>query len=279
MIILSHTIAMGNQKSIGDIVIFGLIALMVYASKLNIKKRRKVFNRSIVILVLFFAFLSYSQYTRFSTKSNITVEGFNKIMHSYSSYKPDHLIFKTFGVPAGLGISQFISGYLSGGYYGLSKCLELPFVWTYGVGSSVGVSTIVSKITKDDPYKKTYLNRMEKKHHIPGKKHWNSIFPWLASDITFPGTLLFFFIVSIVYGITWKEVLYYGNVVSLLLFSLLTIMFVFVPANNQIFHGFDYISITLFIFFYWIIYHNKYNLKTNYKFDKPPFKLETRGLN
>jgi len=259
MIILSHTIAMGNQKSLADIIIFGMIGLMIYASRLTLKKRRVVFRRAFGILFLFFVFLAYSQHNRFGSKYSVTVEGFNKIMSKYSKYDPDHVVFKTLGVPAGLGVSHIITGYLSGGYYGLSKTLELPFEWSYGVGNSLGLSTIVKRVTGEDPYKKTYLHRMDKKYRIPGKRNWHSIFPWIASDITFLGSLILFFILSIIYGRTWKEVLKYKNPVSLLLFSLLTIMFVFVPANNQIFHGFDYISITLFIFFYWLIFHNKYN--------------------
>ena len=102
---------------------------------------------------------------------------------------------------------------------------------------------------------------MELAHNIPGKRHWHTIFPWLASDLTFVGTLVLFFFISYFYGKSWKEVLIYNNPISILLFSLLSILFVFVPANNQILHGFDYLLITFFVVILWGYRHIDYNVK------------------
>lgn len=259
MILISHTLSMGNQKSIGDIVIFGMIAFMLFASRISNQKRKSIFRKSLVIMIIFFVFLSFSQYTRFDKTNNITVENFNKVMEPFNQYNPNHLIFDLLGDKAGLAVSHFITGYLSSGYYGLSLCLQLPFEWTYGIGSSPGLTTIAEKVTGKDIYGKTYISRMEQKFNVPGKRLWHTIFPWLASDFTFIGVLILFGFISFIYGLTWKEILLCRNPVSLLMFSLLTILFIFVPANNQIFHGYDYISITIFVSIYWIIFHRKYN--------------------
>lgn len=259
LIVLTQTFSLGNQKSIGDIVIFGLITILIKAIKLSRSKRRKMVRNMIVLLVALFTLLSYSQYTRVASR-DITLMDINDNMAYYSHYDLDHPIFEIFGREAGLGISQFLSGYLSNGYYGLSKALEMETTWSYGVGNSVTLTAITQLITGVDYYQFTYLNQMEVLYGIPGKRHWHTIFPWLASDFTFPGTIFLFFIISFYYGKTWQEVIRYQNPVSLCLFSLLTIMFIFVPANNQILHGYDYFIVTIFVAVFWKLYHNNYNI-------------------
>jgi len=165
------------------------------------------------------------------------------------------------GDKIGIGVSAFTTGYLSGGYYGLSKCLTLPFKWTYGIGNSVAASSIVKFLFGIDLYEQTYIYRMEETFGIPGKSAWHTIFPWLASDISFFGIPLLFFLISYYYGKSWREILVYNNPISMLLFSLLSVLFVFVVANNQILHGYNYLFITLFVITIYVIKRKRYNVK------------------
>lgn len=258
--IVTQTISLGNQKSLGDIVIFGSVALLVKATTMTKSGRKKLVKRIAITFVGLFIILSYSQYTRLASR-DISLLEINENMVSYAHFDRNHMVFKLFGDEAGLGIANFVTGYLSNGYYGLSKTLEMPYVPTYGLGSSVAISSTAEKIFGVDIYQDTYLNRMEKTYGIPGKRHWHTIFPWLASDFTFIGTLILFYIFSYLYGKSWREVLLYKNPISLLLFSLLTVMFAFVPANNQIFHGYDYLIVSIVIFVQWFKKHKRYNIK------------------
>lgn len=260
LIIATTTISKGNQKSIGDIVILFLISIL-YLMYTVPELRRRLKKLLIITGVAFLALMSFSQLTRLTSKDITSIQEMNDRMVSYARFDPDHIIFKIFGPNLGLGLSVFITGYLSDGYYGLSKALELPFEWTYGVGGSYGLTTVCETAFDTQIYEKTYLGRMEQQFRylgISGTRNWHTIFPWLASDLTFAGTLLFFFIMSYIYAKSWKEVLLYNNSVSYLMFCLLSIMFIFVPANNQIFHGYNYILITIFIFIYWFRKH-RYN--------------------
>lgn len=262
LIVFTQTYAIGNQKSLGDIIIYSVIFLGLKAYYLSPKYRRKLFLRASIILVLLFGFLSYSQFTRMETVG-VSADEINEVIGDTFYYDTDHLIFHLFGPKLGLGMSVFISGYLSGGYYGLSLCLQLPFEWTYGIGNSVGLTTIVDKVFETDIYSKTYLGRMEETYGIPGKRQWHTVFPWLASDFSFYLLPIVLFIVAYLYGYCWREVLLFTNPISYLMFSLLTIFFVFVPANNQIFHGYDYIQITIFSAIYWLILHKRFNFKAS----------------
>ncbi len=261
LIIAVNTISKGNQKSIGDIVILFLISVL-YLMYTAPELRQKLKKWLLIIGVTFIALMSFSQLTRLNSNNITSVQELNSRMAGYASFDQDHIIFKIFGPKLGLGLSAFITGYLSDGYYGLSKSLELPFEWTYGVGGSYGLTNICEKIFDTQIYEKTYLGRMEQQFGylgISGTRTWHTIFPWIASDLTFIGTLFFFFIMGYIYAKSWKEVLLCKNSISYLMFCLLTIMFIFVPANNQIFHGYNYILITLFVFIYWLRKHKYHN--------------------
>lgn len=258
LIILTQTISLGNQKSIGDLVIFFAITLLIRSMRLDRVSRVKLLRKTFSILLVLFMFLSYSQYSRLNSRG-ISAIDINDHVASYSYFDLEHPIFDVFGYKIGFGITVFVTGYLTNGYYGLSKCLEMPFEWTYGAGNSVALTNIVEKSTGVEIYSKSYLSRMEETYNIPGKKHWHTIFPWIASDISFYFIPFLFYGVAFYYGKSWKEVIIFNNPVALLLFALLTVMFVFVPANNQILHGFDYIIITFFVIYLYSKNHILFN--------------------
>lgn len=258
LIFLNDTIAKGNQKSIGDIVIFGLLAFVVNVDFNKYKK--KIYYVSLITGFSLLLFMGYSQYSRYTSR-DLDIKDINQNVYDYLSFDLEHPMFKVFGEKIGFGVSFFVTSYLSDGYYGLSKCLDLDFEWTYGFGNSLALQATYDKITGETLYNHTYLGRMEKVYNIQGKAQWHTIFPWLASDITFVGALLLFFPIGYIYAKSWKEVLTYRNPVSYLMLCLLTIMLVFVPANNQILSGIDYFVITNVIFVFWLFNHKKYNFK------------------
>ena len=108
-------------------------------------------------------------------------------------------------------------------------------------------------------YESTYIHRMEIEFGRAGLRSWNTAFPWIASDITFLGAILIFIPVAIIYAIAWREVILYKNKISLLMFCTITIGLVFLPANNQLLHGYDGFFATIFTFLFWIFNHKKYN--------------------
>lgn len=257
--ILTNTISIGNQKSLGDIVIYIMIICIIKMLDLSPIKRKKIITRVIWLGTLFSVCLSIIQYQRL-VSDGTTIFNINERFTWRSSYNFEHIFFRIFGYKFGFGLAQFITGYLSGGYYGLSLCLQLPFVWTYGVGSSYsfmvyldrffGISSILDC---------TYLMRMERLTGWHGLVAWNTIFPWLASDLTFVGAIFIFIPIAYVYAVCWKEIVRYRNPVSILMFSMLTMGLIFIPANNQLLHGVDSFITTIVMSILWITSHKKYN--------------------
>lgn len=251
----------GQQKQLGDIVIYALCVLLIKMAKTTIKQRRKLFLFASIIGVVFILLLGYVQYNRYNYLG-INLENYMSRSYSRSYYDPDNLMFKVLGKELGFGIANIVSLYMSGGYYGLSLCLSLPFVWTYGLGSSYTLNMIFVRIFgSENQLINTYPARMEARYGWPALTRWNTIFPWLASDFSFWGAILLFLPFSAIYSLSWKEAVDYQNPISIVLFSILTVGVVYIPANNQLFHSVESFVQSGIILLTWAVYHNRLNMK------------------
>lgn len=158
-----------------------------------------------------------------------------------------------------------IMAYPTQGYYGLSLCLSMPFEWTYGLGASRGLNSIMSQIISvPNVISATYPLRAEAIYGYSGLANWHTIFPWLASDLTFLGALLYMGFVALIYMKCWKQVIEYDNPISFVLLTLLTIQYIFVPANNQLFIGRGSSMGIVLIFLIWLTQNKKLNFAGQY---------------
>ena len=94
--------------------------------------------------------------------------------------------------------------------------------------------------------------------------NWHTIFPWLASDFTFIGAILFLCVFIAIYALTWNRILRNGHWINLLMFSNLNIMLLYVPANNQLFQTRASLLVTFIITFIWISNYN--NIGDNHEY-------------
>lgn len=159
--------------------------------------------------------------------------------------------------------------YPTQGYYGLSLCLTTPFEWTYGLGASRGLNSIVNQLLPSIPIlvSRTYPLRAEAIYGYPGLANWHTIFPWLASDLTYFGALLYMGIVAYVFGKCWVQAIEYSNPLSFILLTLLSIQYLFVPANNQLFISRGDSLATIVIFIYWVARNEHFNFVTRDRLD------------
>ena len=104
----------------------------------------------------------------------------------------------------------------------------------------------------------TYPLRMEAETGYAAMSKWHTVFPWVASDFTFPGALLVFYLVARVYATTWVEAIRDHNPVSILFFCVLTLGMVFVPANNQLMIAPDSIIALWLLAFVWFLRRGRY---------------------
>lgn len=257
--LFTYGLILGNQKRIGDIAIYAVLISLIKILDLNRKQRKLAILSAFIIVMMFVIMASAMQYQRLSSRG-IGLKSINYYMNWRTYFDTDHIIFTLFGERFGLGFSALISGYLSGGYYGLSLCLKMPFVWTFGIGSSYSLMLAAEKLFGiSGILERSYLLRMEASTGWHGLAAWNTIFPWLASDFTFIGTVFVLSLIAALYAIVWKEILLYRNPLSVLMFCMLSMGLIFVPGNNQLLHGVDSFASTILVTLIWFLKHKAYN--------------------
>ncbi len=264
LVVVVNTFGQGKQKQLGDLIIMSLSILLLRIGMQANQKKIKSGNKSKkiyiqVILVFAVAFFSFTSVlgSRYQAMG-ISADNISAKSHPLLQYKLDHPVFTVLGENAGFG-TAVLSGYLTQGYLGLSLAFEQPFVWTYGVGSSYSLTMLLQKqlglsVTPED----TYPYRVGQ-YTGWGQNKWHSVFPWLASDFTFTGVLGLFFFYALVYARCWKEAVLYRNPISILLFSVLSLGLVFVPANNQLMHSPESLLALFVIIVTWVILHRRMN--------------------
>lgn len=126
-------------------------------------------------------------------------------------------------------------GYLCQGYYGLSGCLELPFVWSWGVGHSSVLSRYAGTLFADAGAFRdlTYPVRYEAISGYRCGYQWHTIYPWLASDLTFPGALAFIAVCAWLLARAWRDTLEDENPFAAAFFSQVALLFFFIPMNSS----------------------------------------------
>ena len=235
------------------------------------RRRRRTLLLNAGLLIAFFGIAIVTIQAQRYSGAGVSLADINESTGARSYYDLNHFIFKVFGDKFGLGLAGFLTGYISGGYYGLSLCLQLPFQWTCGLGSSMIVSlAAVRYLGLEEIVSRNYLVRMQNLTGWRGLEAWNSIFPWLASDLTFIGALLLFIPIGYYYARCWKEVYIYHNPVSAIMFAVLSMGLLFVPANNQLFMGIEPFVATVLLIIFWKALHRRYNYSETPETDLKP---------
>jgi hypothetical protein len=224
-------VAMGTNKAIADIVL--VIPWLFLASYLA-GNLRITFTRAMAaiavsacLFVLFVLFFAATQMTRSGSGSR-----FGYFPHIRARADYNNPLLRGFSPEVQTGILG-LATYLSQGYYGLYLSLDKPVVLSYGVGHSMFLFRQAARLPgmqwiADTPYPV----RIE-------EDGWSayglfaSIYPWLASDLTFPGTLLVVFLIGRCLALTWNDTLAGQNPFAVAMFTQFLIMVYYFPANNQ----------------------------------------------
>ena len=131
-------------------------------------------------------------------------------------------------------IAIFI-GYLCQGYYGLSGCLELPFVWSWGLGHSDVLSRYAGNFIGDPGFFRdlTYPVRYEAVSGYRVGHHWHTIYPWLASDVTFAGALAVVGGFGWLFARSWRDLVDKRNPFAAAFFSQILLLMFFIPMHSS----------------------------------------------
>ncbi len=145
---------------------------------------------------------------------------------------PPHALTALVGETVATGSTVLVS-YVSQGYSGLSASLTQPFVWTAGSGSSPGLNRVVPFLNSEVNAANAYPFRAEIDQGWPALGKWQTIYPWLASDLTFPGAIFFVGCIGMLFAAAWVTALGRGGLLAASWFVQLGVILVSVPLNNQ----------------------------------------------
>lgn len=250
--ILLTDIQRGTNKGSIDLIIYiivvGIVSFVSNNKDLDEKKFRKKYKKmlnrllivGLILMVLFVSFFQFGMKGRSGGLNKFSANG-EAVLNT------DHLSLRYFDdIDTQLAIGGFYS-YLSQGYYALDLSLNKPFMWTFGLGNSLVVLVNVNNL---ELMNRTYVYRCETENHWSMMRQWHSFYVWAASDVTFIGVFFLLFLLAYIYGMCWKLITRNNDLRSLILFSQITIMFFYLPMNNQLAQGFE----TYFGFLFWLNY-------------------------
>jgi hypothetical protein len=253
VIFLNAILFRGTQIAFGSMLIYGLSV----ASVISIRNRQPLLNWKLVSAIALMLFLfAHIQASRLEAYG-VGIDNFP--LNPLISIKKDHWFFIVFGRSTGF-VFAIMTQYFSMGYYGLSLCLNLDFVWTHGLGSSMALSSYAHQyFGAAEQLQNSYPLRLEAINGWPALMYWQTTFPWLAGDFTWAGTLLLFCMLAYCYAISLKEAVNHHNFLSMMLVANLNIMWLFVPANNQLMQTRESTIAFLALLLLWSFFHRRFN--------------------
>ncbi len=253
VIVSSFLLLRGTQIVFGKLFIYWLSVEAVVRLRYGYTLlNRKTVLASLAILVIFM-FIQASRMDAYDVDANSLST--NPLLRLDTG----HVLFRVLGLRTALGVS-LIFGYLSMGYYGLSLSFAEPFVWTYGLGSSFALSGYAEQYLKLAPQLNfSYPFRVELSTGWPALMYWQTAFPWIASDLSYPGTVICLGVLAYVYARAFREALFHHNLLSLVFFANLNIFWLFLPANNQLMQERESAIATILLTILWLLFHNRFN--------------------
>lgn len=247
----------GTQIAFGSILIYAFSVMTI----ISMRKDRTIVDKKIILMgaaaLLLFAWFQASRLDAYG----VSFENFP--LNPLIKINKEHWIFAIFGTSFGF-VLAIMAQYFCMGYFGLSQCLQLDFVWTYGLGNSMAISSYANQyFGVAEQLQNSYPLRLEAINGWPALMYWQTIFPWLAGDFTWAGTLLIFGGLAYIYAISIKEAIYHDNFLSMMVVTNLNVMWLFVPANNQLMQTRESAITVLILMFLWLCSHRRFNRPTS----------------
>lgn len=227
----------GTDKEMGDLIILSLTGVLTRAAFLQVsgkalsrRSSRQVLAAITAAITLFVVLFVFRKSERLGGFVAFCLYG------DAACFEPSNS--SGLGDVVSFGVAMFAS-YLVQGYYGLSLALPLDFEWTYGIGHSQPLQTIFGLFLDSKAIYEQGLMAQLRTVGWDDRYVWSSIFPALASDVSFAGVPVLFLIIGSIYGRSWTAAISSGHPASIVVFSLLTILVLYIPANSQITQSFD----------------------------------------
>ena len=226
-------VAIGTNKGVADLVIF-LPLFVSLAKAVDDPRHGIIFNKFTLIgigaVILFLIFFGQTQELRAGNvgSNGVFNTGINIIQADRSAILSDRWDI----------IYQSITRYLTQGYQPLLYALDTDHPLTMGVGNSMFLTDNADKIFGDNYFARSNLPAIIEQRYGWSRFYlWHTAYTWFISDFGQVGTILIVGICAFSICGTLVRLMVDPNVISIVLFQQLLTLFVYLPANNQVFQN------------------------------------------
>jgi len=234
---LSIYLATGTNKGIADVVVTlpWLVLLAVFAGTLKLRAMKLKLGLSLVaVLAAFLYFFSTGQQQRAGSGTEYgTFFTGAAVLQADSGHFLSALLPEEFRV-----LFEALTRYVVHGYYALSLGLQTDTPSTLGFGHSMFLARNADVLAGTDYFVSQSIPGVLERDHGWGMfLLWHSIYPWLASDFGFIGTVFVMGLLAYLLGLSWGRAMTGNEPCWIVLLYLLLILFFYIPANNQVFQS------------------------------------------
>jgi hypothetical protein len=258
IITIGNSIAASVRSAMVAIIllIISTILLKIITKKLiiNIKTKLGIAFSLVLIIVLFFSYTSHLVKTR----NAIVIQ--NPL--TFEDPDPENIYYKLLPDDWNLTITA-TNFYLGHSYYRLNQAMNMPFNGIgLGFSNSYFVIKNVKKITGWNGLENiSYGVRLDKNtaYGIFGV-YWSTIYTWMASDFTFPGTIVWVFFIGYFFALCIKDVIKSDNILAIAVFGNFFFLIYSFASVNPFQDGTGITNIGG-VFLIWIFYRHKTAVK------------------
>lgn len=197
-------------------------------------KQRKFF---LVFLLFIFLFSFWQFYSVKSAQTPYQVAFEQKKPSSFDYLKEKGIHFKSetqdIEKSNAVDIYEKLTVYMVQGYYGMSIALSEDFDTSFGIGHSVFLQKVFADHLGIDVRNRTFQHKITEKWDE--FVYWHSFYSYIANDVGFLGVAVIMLILGAYLSATYLSAIVHDDFFSKLLLPLFGILFLYIPANNQIF--------------------------------------------
>jgi hypothetical protein len=225
-------VGMGTRKALADIILVApWMFIAGHYGGFSRWKRSTAIRLMVGGVLVFMVFVNYFANGQLARQGGGAAAGTFGGLDIAADF--DHWSVRNFDPLTKIGTTQLIL-YTTQGYYALGLALEKPWVPTFGVGNSMFLFRNVARaFGMPGIGELPYPVRVTAADGWDHTRLWDTIYPWIASDLSFPGTVLAMFVIGWLLARAWKDALGGRNPLAVPVVALLMVLGFYIPANNQ----------------------------------------------
>lgn len=236
------SVATGQRRDIADqLITLPFILIASHWAGITRISRRTIMTLSTGFALFCVVFTVYFCYSNASRVGNyVAAGGFNPVTKEGPNW--DHALLADTPQELRPGVLA-LANYLTTGYYGCSLAMDRDWQPMYGIGNSMFLTYVGSRLTNNDALlDRSYPVRIDHSDGFTYPVHWCTAYPYLANDLSFPGVVILMLFVGRLFASVWIDACGGRNPYAVVLLALTLVLVIYLPATNRMLQDGDGIT-------------------------------------